>query len=101
VPGLLESLLRNFPQYQAAEQVFAGGAAYGTANLPTLLAGALSGSHAGDLMSGGQVKYPQSALSPILSWAGLPQHELDLASWQQKQAEAAAYALKEYLRQNP
>lgn len=99
-PGLLESILRNFPQYTMAEDVAAGGARYDTANLLTLLGGRLSGSHAGAITEGGALKYPESQLAPVLGWAGLPQHEMDLASWQQKQAEAIAYALQQYQRQN-
>jgi hypothetical protein len=95
-PGLLESILRNFPQYGLAEDIAAGGAQYGTATLPQLLAGRLSGSHAGVIVDPetGQPKYPEGALEPLLGFSGFPVGDYDLAGYQQRLAEDAMAALR-------
>jgi hypothetical protein len=102
-PGLLENILRNFPQYQTLENVLGGGAAtYGTANLPTLLGGALSGSHAGVVTdAAGNVKYPGNAGFDIANILGLPIHEMNLPDWQLKQMQEQLYAQAQWARAHP
>jgi hypothetical protein len=87
-PSLAEQLLQNFPQYELAKDIAAGGAAYSTADLLDILAG--EGVIRDEF---GNPLFPTSAAQKAAAFAGAPVFETDLAEYQAQLEEERQQAI--------
>lgn len=92
VPGILEHLLRQVPQYQSLERLLAGGKTYDTANLLDVLRG-----KAAIRDELGAVKYPTSLGRELAKLSGVNITPYDLQAYQQRMAEEALAAIRNAL----
>lgn len=88
LPGILEHLLQQIPQYEALKSAVGGGATYDTATLLDVLKGA--GVYTDET---GAPRYPTNVAEQIAKISGLSTLRFDLPAYQQRLAEDALAAL--------
>ena len=88
-PGPLEMVLRQFPQYELGKDVIAGASRYTAPGAFDL----------GVIEEGGQAKYPESRLLPLVRFSGVPVYpDVDVLGHRVRVAKEGAVALKEAFR---
>jgi hypothetical protein len=102
-PGIFEELLSQFPQYQTAKDVVAGGQYYSTSSLLDILKSRLQGyPNAGavitDPANPGVPQYPFSLPEKLLKQTGISTLDYTVPPYQQSLATESSAAILEYLR---
>lgn len=97
VPGPVEHVLQQFPQYQLLKDLVAGGVTYDTATLTDVLLGR---GVIRDPVTG-EPRYPGSAARRVAGFFGFPVFPFDLETYQARVAEEAPEALSGILERLP
>lgn len=100
-PGIGEALLQQFPLYNVARQIAAGGQPYDTSGLAQIVAGRLTGQDQRMLTSSGEA-LPVNILDALGGYLlSIRGHPYSLQDFQQQRAEDAASAARLIAKRNP